>query len=164
MGEWAWIPQHKSAFKPDPDTAKWDHKGISTEIELVGPDYDAAPDAVSGRVIYKGQGISGVTVVVNRLGSEGGEKRAISGKDGRYSLPIRGLPDGTYWLRAEKYVVPRWAGPDDLLDVASTRDERSVLFTVPFFAVDRIELEIEVLTRHEIFGGERGLEQPEGLP
>lgn len=164
MGEWAWIPQHKSAFKPDPDTAKWDHKGISTEIELIGPDYDAAPDAVSGRVIYKGQGVSGVTVMANRVGTEEGEKRVVSGKDGRYSLPIKGLPDGTYWLRAEKYVVPRWAGPDDLLDIASTRDERSVLFTVPFFGVDRIEQDIEVLTRHEIFGGERGPEQPEGLP
>lgn len=164
IGNWAWIPEHKSAFKPDPDTAKWDHSGISTEIELIGPDYDAAPDAVSGRVTYKGQGVSAVTVMANRIGSEGGEKRVTSGKDGRYSLPIKDLPDGTYWLRAEKYVVQRWAGPDDLLDVASARDERSVLFTVPFFGVDRIEIDIEVLTRHEIFGGERGPEQPEDLP
>jgi hypothetical protein len=164
IGYWAAIPEHRSAFKPDPDTAQWDHTSVSTEIALLGPDYDARPDAVSGRVLYHGEGVAGVTVKANRLGSDGGEKSVTSGKDGRYTLEIKDMEPGTYWLRAEKFVVPRWAGPDDLLDVASARDERSVLFTVPFFAVDRISIDIDVLTRNEIFGGERTPEQPTGLP
>ena len=164
IGYWATIPEHKSAFKPDPDTAKWDHTSVSTEIELLGPDYDARPDAVSGRVLYHDQGVAGVTVKANRVGSDGGEKSVTSGKDGRYTLSITDMEPGTYWLRAEKFVVRGWAGPDDLLDTASARDQRSVLFTVPFFGVDRISIDIDVLTRNEIFGGERTPEQPTGLP
>ncbi|MCB1379934.1 MAG: carboxypeptidase regulatory-like domain-containing protein [Alphaproteobacteria bacterium] len=159
-----WIPKYKDYFHPDPETATWDHEKASVEIELIGPDYDARPDAVSGRIIYKDNGVKGVTVRADRLGSEGGGTRVTSGTDGRYTIWIKDLEPGTYWLRAEKYVVSGWAGPDDLLDVASARDERSVLFTVPFFGVDRISLDIEVLTRHEIFGGERGPEQPVDLP
>jgi hypothetical protein len=164
IGYWAAIPEYKSNFNPDPDTAKWDQTSVSTQIDLIGPDYDAKPNAVSGRVIYKGQGVSGVTVMANRLGSEGGSKSVTSGTDGRYALDVNDLEPGTYWLRAEKYVVPRWAGPDDLLDVASARDEQRVEFIVPFVTVDRLSIDIEVLTRNEIFGGERTPEQPTDLP
>ena len=164
IGYWAAIPEYKSNFNPDPDTAKWDQTSVSTQIDLIGPDYDAKPNAVSGRVIYKGQGVSGVTVMANRLGSEGGSKSVTSGTDGRYALDVSDLEPGTYWLRAEKYVGPRGAGPDDLLDVASARDEQRVEFIVPFVAVDRLSIDIDVLTRNEIFGGERTPEQPTGLP
>ena len=164
IGYGAWIPNHKDWFKPDPETATWDHKNIDVEIELYGPDYQGPPKAVTGRVIYKGKGVSGVTVMANRSGSEGGGTSVISGADGVYRLPIRDLPPGDYWLRAEKYVVARWAGPDDFLDVATNRDQKPLLFPVPFAGVDEMSFDIEVLTRHEIFGGVRGPEQPEGPP
>lgn len=162
-GVWVGIPKHKRAFEPDPATAQWDFTGASTTIDLLGPDYQI-PKAVTGRVTYHGQGIAGVTVMANRVGSEGGEKSVTSGQDGSYLLEIKGMEPGTYWLRAQKFVVRQWAGPDDLLDVASARDQRSVLFTVPFFAADRVEIDIEVLTRNEIFGGDRTPEQPVDLP
>jgi hypothetical protein len=158
-----WIPEERFAFKPDPETAVWDHTSAWIEIAVVGPDFDP-PDAVTGRVLYHDQGVAGVTVRANRVGPEGGQTSVTSGKDGSYTLEIDDLEPGTYWLRAEKYVVARWAGPDDLLDVASARDQHSVLFTVPFFGVDEISIDIEVLTRNEIFGGERTPEQPVELP
>ena len=164
VGYWAAIPEHKSAFNPDPDTAKWDFTSVSTEIALIGPDYGVHHNAVTGRVTHHGQGVAGVTVMANRIGSEGGEKSTTSGSDGDYVLEIKDMEPGTYWLRAQKYVVPQWAGPDDLLDVASARDERSVLFIVPFFARDQLSIDIDVLTRNEIFGGDRTPEQPTGLP
>ncbi len=162
-GPTIWIPEHKLAFKPDPDTAKWDFPSAWTVIDVVGPGY-APPPAVTGRVLYHDQGVAGVTVKANRVGSEGGSKSVTSGKDGSYTLEIDDMEPGTYWLRAEKFVVARWAGPDDLLDVASARDQRSVLFTVPFFGVDEISIDIDVLTRNEIFGGDRTPEQPIPLP
>lgn len=155
IGNWESVPTSRG---------NWDPATANAEIALIGPDYDARPDAVSGRVLYHDQGVAGVTVKANRIGSEGGEKSVTSGKDGRYTLSITDMEPGTYWLRAEKFVVKGWAGPDDLLDVASARDQRSVLFTVPFFGVDRISIDIDVLTRNEIFGGERTPEQPTGLP
>lgn len=51
-------------------------------------------------------------------------------------------------------MAPRWAGPDDLLDVASARDQRSLLLKVLFFGVHRISIDIDMLTRNEIFGGD----------
>ncbi len=163
VGYWTTIPEYKSTFNPDPATAKWDFTSVSTEIDLVGPDY-SPHDTVTGRVTHHGQAVAGVTVMANRVGSEGGQKSVTSGRDGSYVLDTVGLPPGTYWLRAQKFVVAQWAGPDDLLDVASTRDERSVLFIVPFFATNELSIDIEVLTRNEIFGGERTPEQPVGLP
>ena len=148
------IPEYKSAFNPVPMTANWDFTSVSTEIDLVGPDY-VLHDTVTGRITYHGKGVSGVTVMANRVGSEGGQKSVTSGSDGGYVLDTEGMQPGTYWLRAQKFVVARWAGPDDLLDVASARDERSVLFVVPFFATKELSIDIEVLTRNEIFGGER---------
>ena len=164
IGYWAAIPEYKSNLNPDPATAKWDFTSVSTEIALIGPDHGVHHNAVTGRVTHHSQGVEGVTIMANRVGSEGGQKLATSGDDGTYVLDTKGMEPGTYWLRAQKFVVPQWAGPDDLLDVASTRDERSVLFIVPFFAVDQLSIDIEVLTRNEIFGGERTPEQPTELP
>ena len=164
VGYWTTIPEYKSAFNPDPTTAKWDFTSVSTEIALVGPDYGVHHNAVTGRVTYHGQGVAGVTVMANRVGADGGQKSATSSSDGSYVLDTEGMQPGTYWLRAQKFVVAQWAGPDDLLDTASARDERSVLFIVPFFATDELSIDIEVLTRNEIFGGERTPEQPVGLP
>ena len=163
VGYWTAIPEYKSAFNPDPATAKWDFTSVATEIDLVGPDY-APHDTLTGRVTHHGRGVAGVTVMANRVGSEGGQKSVTSGRDGSYVLDTKGMEPGTYWLRAQKFVVPQWAGPDDLLDVASARDERSVLFVVPFFATNELSIDIEVLSRNEIFGGERTPEQPTGLP
>lgn len=49
-------------------------------------------------------------------------------------------------------------------EIASARDKRSVLVIVPFFARDQLSIDIDVLTRNEIFGGDRTPEQPTGLP
>lgn len=140
----------------------WDREHISVGAKVVQP--PVTDGAVYGRVHYKDKGIEGVTVLARQVGSTGVKQSVTSGRDGFYLLKINDLPGGTYWITAEKYVTPRWAGPDDLLDTASTRLQTPILVSVPLYDPRGVEISIELDSRNAIFGGSRTPVEPIPLP
>ncbi len=128
FGASATIPQQQAVLKAGPRYRHVGSEARQCRDRTGGAGLQGFPQVRHRARHLQGTGRERVTVMANRLGSEGGGTSVVSGGDGAYRLPIRDLPGGTYWIRAEKYVVPRWAGPDDLLDVASNKEQRNVLF------------------------------------
>lgn len=140
----------------------WDRQHISVGANVFQP--PATDGAIYGRVYRNDKGVEGVTVWAHQVGSTGVKAQVRTNKNGNYVLKIDDLPGGTYWITAEKYVTPQWAGPDDLLDVASTRLETPILVSSPLSDPRGVEVNIEVDTRNAIFGGDRTPIVPPPLP
>ncbi|MBU1174524.1 MAG: carboxypeptidase-like regulatory domain-containing protein [Alphaproteobacteria bacterium] len=156
------IPDEVWVEAADAMQVVWDRQHISVSAKVRLP--PKTEGAIYGRVHYRDKGIEGVTVIARQVGSTGVKREVTSGRDGVYILEIDDLPGGTYWITAEKYVTPRWAGPDDLLDIASTRQETPILVSSPLSDPRGLEFHIELDTRIAIFGGSRTPVEPITLP
>ncbi|WP_323770778.1 carboxypeptidase-like regulatory domain-containing protein [Antarctobacter sp.] len=140
----------------------WHHKTVAVFAKVIlPPDTDGA---IYGRVHHNDKGIEGVTVWAHQVGSTGVKRKVSSGKDGFYLLKIDDLAGGTYVITAEKYVRAGWAGPQDLLDVAKNRLENPILVSSPLSDPRGVEINIEVDTRYDIFGGSKTPTEPIKLP
>ena len=130
----------------------WDQKDKTATVYVNIP--PPLEGTVYGRVIYKGKGIEGVTVMAHNVADSDIKGKVVSGKDGAFRLEIDALPDGEYWIRAEKYQRDRIAGPDDFLDIRTNRLEDPILVHSPLSDPRGLNLDIEVDKRQAIFGGQ----------
>ncbi|WP_323771694.1 carboxypeptidase-like regulatory domain-containing protein [Antarctobacter sp.] len=153
---WGWrygfwsIPVGMEYYDDEPLT--WDHKNIYASILVHIP--PPLEGTVHGRVIYKGKGLEGVTVMAHNVADSDINGKVVSGRDGAFRMEIDALPDGKYWIRAEKYQRDRIAGPDDYLDIRTNRLEDPILVHSPLSDPLGLNLDIEVDKRRAIFGGQ----------
>ncbi|MBY6161254.1 carboxypeptidase-like regulatory domain-containing protein [Mameliella alba] len=131
----------------------WDHKTAVVTVFVTRP--KPKDGHIWGRVIYRDKGVGGVMVMAHNTADSDIHAETASRPDGSYQLLIDDLPDGEYWIRAEKYLKPRVAGPDDLLDVRTNRLGDAILVHSPLSDPRGVEIDIEVDKRHAIFGGPR---------
>lgn len=137
----------------DEDAPVWDLEDIWVRVRVHKP--PPMDGHVYGRVLYKGRGVEGVTVMAHNVKDSDQKAEAVSRADGTYQVMIDDLPSGQYWIQAERYDQtrrPYIAGPNDLLDIRTNRLEDPILVHSPLSDPRGLQLDIEVDTRAAIFG------------
>jgi hypothetical protein len=80
---------------------------------------------------------------------------AVTDSGGNYRINTDKMDSGTYTLRALKMVNVTegklWASPNDVMDIASNKNQEPIKVEVPPSNPNGVEIEIECLTRGEIF-------------
>jgi hypothetical protein len=109
---------------------------------------------VHGLVTYKGTPVPDAKVTF--AGMTWGEvKEVMTDSKGNYRINTDKMRGDTYKFMVVKMNNVRdgklWASPEDLLDIAGTRDQEPHKVEVPLFNPNGVEIPIECLTRKEIF-------------
>lgn len=116
---------------------------------------------VYGRILYKGAPVPGATINVTL--PPYAKRLYYSDDKGEFAIDTTELDSGEYRITVEKFVKARIAGPGDYLDVANTKNQQPVIFHVPLTDFNGLNLDVDVLTRTEIFGSGSG-QEPLALP
>lgn len=125
-GSWFKMPENRWSDQDNRTVDKWtNHVPIRFRMRN---DDEADRGCLFGVVTYNNKPAVGVRVSVAKTGASA---EGTTDGNGKYRIKIDGLESGTYWIRAERIVIPRWTDPEDLLDAASYRDQRTVSVNVP---------------------------------